>query len=508
AGEHTDGVVQVAVQPPVGRIVRLDPVGDHRQVQAHRRRCAGVPFGDGSKGRHQIPGVRPAGGGQGVELVPAREDGGEQRGLGAEVVQQPGLGDLCRVGDGAQRGARIPVLGEQVEGLGQDPLVLVFPTRRWASGTAGSSVPGRRDSRGVLALLRIAGLPCTVSLPRIVAPRTVKLPRIAAPCTVSLLRIVAPRCGGGVLCHGKHSTDYLLTGRLIMATVVGLQDTEVLFLGDEADVDTRALDVARRPSLTPNREGDPVPAPLTEANVPAVLAELTLEQKASLCSGQDFWHTQAIDGAGVPAVMVTDGPHGLRKQAGSADHLGLNSSVPATCLPSAAGLASTWNRELIRRAGEALGVEARGNGVAVLLGRGVNMKRTPLCGRNFEYFSEDPYLAGELATELVLDIQSQGVGTSLKHFAANNQETDRMRVDVEVDERTLREIYLPAFEKVVTRAQPWTVMCSYNKLGGTYASQHPWLLTDVLRTEWGFEGLVVSDWGATDDRVAGLKAGL
>ena len=251
-----------------------------------------------------------------------------------------------------------------------------------------------------------------------------------------------------------------------------------------------------------------MPAPLTEANVPAVLAELTLEQKASLCSGQDFWHTQAIDGAGVPAVMVTDGPHGLRKQAGSADHLGLNSSVPATCLPSAAGLASTWNRELIRRAGEALGVETRGNGVAVLLGPGVNMKRTPLCGRNFEYFSEDPYLAGELATELVLGIQSQGVGTSLKHFAANNQETDRMRVDVEVDERTLREIYLPAFEKVVTRAQPWTVMCSYNKLGGTYASQHPWLLTDVLRTEWGFEGLVVSDWGATDDRVAGLKAGL
>src|SRR5699024_6300162 len=400
AGEHTDGVVQVAVQPPVGRMVRLDPVGDHRQVQAHRRRRAGVPFGDGSKGRHQSPGVRPGGGGQGVELVPAREDGGEQRGLGAEVVQQPGFGDLCRVGDGTQRGARIPVLGEQVEGLGQDPLVLVFPTRRWASGTAGSSVPGRRDSRGVLALLRIAGLPCTVSLPRIVAPRTVKLPRIAAPCTVSLLRIVAPRCGGGVLCHGKHSTDYLLTGRLIMATVVGLQDTEVLFLGDEADVDTRALDVARRPSLTPNREGDPVPAPLTEANVPAVLAELTLEQKASLCSGQDFWHTQAIDGAGVPAVMVTDGPHGLRKQAGSADHLGLNSSVPATCLPSAAGLASTWNRELIRRAGEALGVETRGNGVAVLLGPGVNMKRTPLCGRNFEYFSEDPYLAGELATEL------------------------------------------------------------------------------------------------------------
>lgn len=248
--------------------------------------------------------------------------------------------------------------------------------------------------------------------------------------------------------------------------------------------------------------------PLTESNVAAVLADLTLAEKASLCSGQDFWHTQAIERAGVPAVMVTDGPHGLRKQDGETDHLGLNASVPATCFPSAAGLASTWNPELIRRTGEALGVETRGNDVGVLLGPGVNMKRSPLCGRNFEYFSEDPYLAGELATQLVQGIQSQGVGTSLKHFAANNQETDRMRVDVQVDERTLREIYLPAFEKVVTRAQPWTVMCSYNRLGGTYASQHPWLLTEVLRDEWKFEGLVVSDWGAVDDRVAGLAAGL
>ncbi|GAA4722892.1 glycoside hydrolase family 3 C-terminal domain-containing protein [Isoptericola chiayiensis] len=249
-------------------------------------------------------------------------------------------------------------------------------------------------------------------------------------------------------------------------------------------------------------------APLTLGDVPRLLSELTLEEKASLCSGQDFWNTQAVERLGVPAVMVTDGPHGLRKQAGAADHVGLNDSVPATCFPTAAGLASTWDRGLVRRVGEALGVETRANDVAVLLGPGVNMKRSPLCGRNFEYFSEDPHLAGELAADLVDGIQSQGVGTSLKHFAANNQETDRMRVSVEVDERTLREIYLPAFETVVTRAQPWTVMCAYNKINGVYASRDPWLLTRVLRDEWGFEGLVVSDWGAVDDRVAGVDAGL
>jgi beta-glucosidase len=247
---------------------------------------------------------------------------------------------------------------------------------------------------------------------------------------------------------------------------------------------------------------------ITTSDIPRLLAELTLEEKASLLSGSDFWHTQAITRLGIGAVMVTDGPHGLRKQAGATDHLGLNDSVPATCFPSAAGLGSAWDPDLLRRVGEALGEETRANAVAVLLGPGINMKRSPLCGRNFEYFSEDPHLAGELATQLVQGIQSKGVGTSLKHFAVNNQETDRMRVSAEVDERTLREIYLPAFEKVVTRAKPWTVMCSYNKINGTYASQDPWLLTDVLRTEWGFEGLVVSDWGAVDDRVAGVAAGL
>ncbi|MEJ5946589.1 glycoside hydrolase family 3 C-terminal domain-containing protein [Pseudokineococcus basanitobsidens] len=243
-------------------------------------------------------------------------------------------------------------------------------------------------------------------------------------------------------------------------------------------------------------------------DVDAVMAQLTREEKISLASGQDFWHTQGVERLGVPAVMVTDGPHGLRKQLGVSDHVGINASVPATCFPPAAGLASTWDPDLLRRVGEALADECRAERVAVLLGPGVNIKRSPLCGRNFEYFSEDPLLAGELATALVDGVQNRGVGTSLKHFAANNQETERMSVSAEVDERTLREIYLPAFERVVTRAQPWTVMCSYNKVNGVYASQDPWLLTQVLREDWGFEGLVVSDWGAVDDRALGVAAGL
>ena len=246
----------------------------------------------------------------------------------------------------------------------------------------------------------------------------------------------------------------------------------------------------------------------TRLDIPALLTELTLEEKASLLDGADFWRTQPIERLGIPGIMVTDGPHGLRKQAESADHLGLNASVPATCFPPAAGLASTWDPELLRRVGAALGVECVVNDVAVLLGPGVNMKRSPLCGRNFEYFSEDPVLAGELAAALVDGIQSEGVGTSLKHYAANNQETDRMTISAEVDERTLREIYLPAFERVVTTAQPWTIMCSYNRINGVYASEDPWLLTDVLRGDWGFEGLVVSDWGAVSRRDAGVAAGL
>lgn len=240
----------------------------------------------------------------------------------------------------------------------------------------------------------------------------------------------------------------------------------------------------------------------------ALVHDMTLEEKASLTSGADFWHTKGIERLGLAQVMVTDGPHGLRKQAEAADHLGLNASVPATCFPPAVLLGSTWDRELLEEIGAALGEETRANEVAVLLGPGTNIKRSPLCGRNFEYLSEDPLLSGTLATALVTGIQSQGVGTSLKHFAANNQENDRMRVDARVDERTLREIYLPAFEATVRDAQPWTVMCSYNKLNGVYASQNRELLTDILRDEWGFEGLVVSDWGAVDERVLGLQAGL
>ena len=206
--------------------------------------------------------------------------------------------------------------------------------------------------------------------------------------------------------------------------------------------------------------------------------------------------------------MLTDGPHGLRKQRAQGDHLGIAESAPATCFPPAVGLGSSWDVELVERVGEALGREASTEHVAVLLGPGINIKRSPLCGRNFEYLSEDPVVSGVLGAAMVNGMQSQGVGASLKHFAANNQEHDRMRVSSDVDARPLREIYLRAFQRVVEDAQPWTVMCSYNRINGVYASQDPWLLTTVLRDEWGFEGLVVSDWGAVDDRVAALAAGL
>jgi beta-glucosidase len=238
------------------------------------------------------------------------------------------------------------------------------------------------------------------------------------------------------------------------------------------------------------------------------VSELTLEEKASLCLGSDFWHTAPVDRLGIPAIMVSDGPHGLRAQLEQGDHVGLLASAPATCFPTASALASSWDPELFRTIGEALGREAKKLGVSVVLGPGINMKRSPLCGRNFEYVSEDPWLAGELATAMVEGTQSEGVGTSVKHYAANNQEDDRLRVSAEVDERSLREMYLPAFERVVKQAQPWTIMCAYNKLNGTYCSEHHWLLTEVLREEWGFEGLVVSDWGAVHDRVAALRGGL
>ena len=237
-------------------------------------------------------------------------------------------------------------------------------------------------------------------------------------------------------------------------------------------------------------------------------SDLTLEEKASLTSGADFWTTKAIDRLGIPSVMMTDGPHGLRKQSGSTDHLGLASSVPATCFPPAVGIGSSFDPEIIERVGAAIGVEAAIENVAVVLGPGINIKRSPLCGRNFEYFSEDPILSGILGAASVRGIQSKGVGTSLKHFAANNQEFDRMRASSDVDPRPLREIYLRGFERVVKDAAPWTVMCSYNKLNGVWTSEDPWLLTSVLRDDWGFDGLVVSDWGAVNDRVVGVAAGL
>jgi beta-glucosidase len=238
------------------------------------------------------------------------------------------------------------------------------------------------------------------------------------------------------------------------------------------------------------------------------VSDLTLEEKASLCLGSDFWHTAPVPRLGIPAITLSDGPHGLRRQPEAGDHVGIGGSLPATCFPTAAALGSSFDPGLVRRVGEALGEEAVAQRVDVVLGPGINIKRSPLCGRNFEYFSEDPLVSGVLGAALVEGVQSQGVGASVKHYAANNQETDRLRVSADVDERTLREIYLPAFERVVQQARPWTVMCAYNKLNGTYASEHEWLLTRVLREEWGFDGLVVSDWGAVHDRVAALAAGL
>jgi beta-glucosidase len=246
---------------------------------------------------------------------------------------------------------------------------------------------------------------------------------------------------------------------------------------------------------------------MKEADILALVAAMTLEEKASLCSGRDFWTTKPVERLGIQSWMMTDGPHGLRKQSVANESIGLGDSVPATCFPTASALGASWDRSLLRELGAALGRECQAADVGVILGPGVNIKRSPLCGRNFEYFSEDPLLAGELAASHIEGVQSQGVGASLKHFAANNQERLRMTIDAVVDERTLREIYLPAFETAVRKSSPWTLMCSYNRLNGIYASENPWLLTAVLRDEWGYDGVVVTDWGASDDRVAGLAAG-
>ncbi|MBI5296796.1 MAG: glycoside hydrolase family 3 C-terminal domain-containing protein [Chloroflexi bacterium] len=233
---------------------------------------------------------------------------------------------------------------------------------------------------------------------------------------------------------------------------------------------------------------------------------MTLEEKAALCTGASHWTTTPVDRLDIPEMVVSDGPHGVRRVPDV--HSISQKSLPATCFPTASCLASTWDVDLLREMGNALAEECIALNVDVLLGPGANMKRSPLGGRNFEYFSEDPFLAGELAANFINGIQGRGVGTSLKHYAANNQEFQRFSISAEVDERVLREIYLPAFEKAVKQAQPWTVMCSYNKVNGTFASEHYHLLTEILKNEWGFEGLVVSDWGAVRDRVAALKGGL
>ena len=242
---------------------------------------------------------------------------------------------------------------------------------------------------------------------------------------------------------------------------------------------------------------------------PEILEKMTLEEKASLCSGFDYWHTAAVNHVGVPSIMLTDGPHGIRKRVEekSKDEKMSLKGVPAICYPTACATACSWDPELIYKMGEALGDECLKERVSVLLGPGTNIKRSPLCGRNFEYFSEDPYLAGEMAASFINGVQSKGIGTSVKHFAANNQETRRMTVNTVVDERALREIYLAPFETAVKKAQPWTIMAAYNRLNGTYCAENKWLLTDVLRNEWGYKGIVVTDWGAENDRVTGLLAG-
>jgi beta-glucosidase len=246
---------------------------------------------------------------------------------------------------------------------------------------------------------------------------------------------------------------------------------------------------------------------MSDTKIKQLLAELTLKEKAMLCTGKDFWNLHGIERLNLPSIMVTDGPHGLRKQSGEGDHVGLNAAVKATCFPTASGLAASWNTKLIEEMGVALGKECRAEDVSVLLGPGTNIKRNPLGGRNFEYFSEDPLLSGDMSAAWIKGVQRQGVGTSLKHYAVNNHEHCRMTVDAIVDQRTLREIYLPAFERAVKQTQPWTVMCSYNKVNGTYAAEHKQLLDDILVKEWGFEGIIVTDWGANNDRVEGVKNG-
>ena len=241
-------------------------------------------------------------------------------------------------------------------------------------------------------------------------------------------------------------------------------------------------------------------------NTQELISQMSVKEKASLCSGLNYWKLKGIERLGIPSIMVTDGPHGLRKQIADGEQLGLDDSYPATCFPTAAALASTWNRDLIYQVGQALGEECRQEKVGVILGPGANIKRSPVCGRNFEYFSEDPYLSGEIAKSHINGVQSEGIGTSLKHYAANNQEYYRLTINAIIDERALREIYLAGFEIAVKNSQPWTIMGAYNLVNGEYACEHPHMLK-ILKKEWGHEGIVMTDWGAMNDRVAALKAG-
>ena len=243
-------------------------------------------------------------------------------------------------------------------------------------------------------------------------------------------------------------------------------------------------------------------------SVKQLVAQMTLEEKAALCQGADAWHTAGVKRLGVPGIMMTDGPHGLRKQDDAVPNPTVNDAVPAVCFPTAAGTACSFDRALMEQLGQWLGDACQAEGVGVLLGPAANIKRSPLCGRNFEYFSEDPYLSGEMAAAHIRGVQSRGVGACLKHFAANNQETRRLSVNAQAGERALREIYLASFEGAVKGGRPWTVMCAYNKLNGAYCSEHPWLMTEILRETWGFDGMVMTDWGACRDHVAGVAAGV
>ena len=247
---------------------------------------------------------------------------------------------------------------------------------------------------------------------------------------------------------------------------------------------------------------------MTREEIRNLISQMTLEEKAGMCSGADFWHLKGVERLGIPSVMVTDGPHGLRKQAEGGDHLGINESEKAVCFPAGCATAASFDRELIKRQGETIGYECQAMNVSTILGPAMNIKRSPLCGRNFEYYSEDPYVSSELAAALIEGVQSKNVGTSAKHFLANNQEKRRMTNSSDVDERTLREIYLASFEGAVKKAKPWTVMSSYNRINGEFVGDSYEYLTKILRDEWGFDGYVVSDWGAVNDRIKALKAGL